>query len=48
MELFDFFSDNLIADEFSAELAEGIAYVAGNDDELRPVMVIILFFCFKN
>ncbi|KAG8370200.1 hypothetical protein BUALT_Bualt14G0092400 [Buddleja alternifolia] len=32
-------TDNLIADEFSAELAEGIAYVAGNDDELRPVMV---------
>ncbi|KAH6816448.1 Sec14p-like phosphatidylinositol transfer family protein [Perilla frutescens var. frutescens] len=30
---------NLIADEFSAELAEGIAYVAGNDDELRPVMM---------
>lgn len=32
-------TDNLIADEFSAELAEGIAYVAGNDDELRPVMI---------
>ncbi|KAL3828791.1 hypothetical protein ACJIZ3_017593 [Penstemon smallii] len=32
-------TDNLIADEFSAELAEGIAYVAGHDDELRPVMI---------
>ncbi|KAL3812633.1 hypothetical protein ACJIZ3_013901 [Penstemon smallii] len=31
--------DNLIADEFSAELAEGIAYVAGHDDDLRPVMI---------
>ncbi|KAK4800379.1 hypothetical protein SAY86_020866 [Trapa natans] len=31
--------DNLIADEFSAELAEGLAYVAGQDDESRPVMV---------
>lgn len=32
-----------MADEFSAELAEGVAYVAGNDDELRPVVVIIFF-----
>ncbi|KAL0348852.1 UNVERIFIED_CONTAM: hypothetical protein Sangu_1113000 [Sesamum angustifolium] len=32
-------TDNLIADEFSAELAEGVAYVAGHDDELRPVMI---------
>ncbi|XP_057771721.1 uncharacterized protein LOC130991484 [Salvia miltiorrhiza] len=32
-------ADNLIADEFSAELAEGVAYVAGNDDELRPVVI---------
>ncbi|GMH28477.1 hypothetical protein Nepgr_030320 [Nepenthes gracilis] len=32
-------ADNLIADEFSAELAEGIAYVAGHDNEYRPVMV---------
>ncbi|GFZ14105.1 Sec14p-like phosphatidylinositol transfer family protein [Actinidia rufa] len=29
--------DHLIADEFSAELAEGVAYVAGHDDESRPV-----------
>ena len=33
-------SDHLIADELSAELAEGVAYVAGHDDESRPVMVI--------
>lgn len=32
-------SDHLIADEFSAELADGAAYVAGHDDESRPVMV---------
>ncbi|KAM7259728.1 hypothetical protein ACFE04_015469 [Oxalis oulophora] len=32
-------TDTLIADEFSAELAEGIAYVAGYDDESRPVLV---------
>ncbi|KAL3626280.1 hypothetical protein CASFOL_029829 [Castilleja foliolosa] len=32
-------TDTLIADEFSAELAEGVAYVAGHDDELRPVMI---------
>ncbi|KAL9410588.1 hypothetical protein AB3S75_044373 [Citrus x aurantiifolia] len=31
--------DNLTADEFSAELAEGVAYVAGHDDESRPVVV---------
>jgi hypothetical protein len=29
----------LIADDFSAELAEGLAYVAGHDDESRPVLV---------
>ncbi|KAL3507898.1 hypothetical protein ACH5RR_033280 [Cinchona calisaya] len=34
-----FGTDNLIADEFSAEIAEGIAYVAGIDDESRPVMI---------
>lgn len=33
-------TENLIADEFSAELAEGVAYVAGHDEESRPVMVI--------
>ncbi|CAL5416099.1 unnamed protein product [Camellia sinensis] len=32
-------TDHLIADEFSAELAEGVAYVAGHDEESRPVMV---------
>ncbi|KAJ0035096.1 hypothetical protein Pint_24830 [Pistacia integerrima] len=31
--------DNLTADEFSAELVEGVAYVAGNDEESRPVLV---------
>lgn len=29
-----------MADEFSGELADGLAYVAGHDDESRPVMVI--------
>ncbi|GAB4843407.1 hypothetical protein Ancab_013369 [Ancistrocladus abbreviatus] len=32
-------TENLIADEFSAELADGVAYVAGQDEESRPVMV---------
>ncbi|CAI9776334.1 unnamed protein product [Fraxinus pennsylvanica] len=32
-------TDHLIADEFSAELAEGVAYVAGHDDESRPVII---------
>lgn len=49
---FDFFftvylcliSDHLIADEFSAELADGLAYVAGHDGESRPVMVVNLIF----
>ncbi|PIN19829.1 Phosphatidylinositol transfer protein PDR16 [Handroanthus impetiginosus] len=31
--------ENLTADEFSAELAEGLAYVAGHDDESRPVII---------
>lgn len=31
--------ESLMADEFSAELADGVAYVAGHDDESRPVMV---------
>ncbi|XP_047318843.1 uncharacterized protein LOC124922159 [Impatiens glandulifera] len=31
--------DNLMADEFTAELAEGMAYVAGHDEESRPVLV---------
>lgn len=32
-------SGYLIADEFPAELAAGAAYVAGHDEEGRPVMV---------
>ncbi|XP_075113375.1 uncharacterized protein LOC107823325 [Nicotiana tabacum] len=32
-------TDHLIADEFSAELAEGAAYVSGHDDESRPVVI---------
>ncbi|KAK7855162.1 hypothetical protein CFP56_029384 [Quercus suber] len=32
-------TDNLIADEFSAELVEGVAFVAGHDEESRPVLV---------
>lgn len=31
--------EHLIADEFSGELADGLAYVAGHDDESRPVMI---------
>ncbi|XP_010557023.1 PREDICTED: uncharacterized protein LOC104826163 [Tarenaya hassleriana] len=31
--------DGLIADEFMAELTEGLAYVAGYDDEFRPVLI---------
>ncbi|RWR84082.1 endoglucanase 6 [Cinnamomum micranthum f. kanehirae] len=31
---------HLIADEFSAELADGVACVAGHDQEARPVMVL--------
>lgn len=36
-----FFADRLMADEFSAELAEGVAYVAGHDESSRPVMVLL-------
>ncbi|KAJ0982292.1 hypothetical protein J5N97_010547 [Dioscorea zingiberensis] len=32
-------TEHLIADEFSAELADGLAYVAGHDDDSRPVLV---------
>ncbi|XP_057427682.1 uncharacterized protein LOC130720983 [Lotus japonicus] len=32
-------NDHLIADDFSAELADGLAYVAGHDDESRPVLI---------
>lgn len=43
-------TEHLIADEFSAELAEGVAYVSGHDEESRPVVVIpltnFLFFLF--
>ncbi|KAI8566258.1 hypothetical protein RHMOL_Rhmol02G0025900 [Rhododendron molle] len=31
--------DRLMADEFSAELAEGVAYVAGQDQGSRPVVI---------
>lgn len=31
--------DHLIADEFSAELAEGVAFVSGHDNESRPVVI---------
>ncbi|KAL8171379.1 hypothetical protein V2J09_023183 [Rumex salicifolius] len=33
-------TENLIADEFSGELADGLAYVAGHDHDSRPVMVL--------
>ncbi|KAF7806853.1 Sec14p-like phosphatidylinositol transfer family protein isoform 1 [Senna tora] len=33
-------NEHLTADEFSSEIAEGLAYVAGHDDESRPVMVL--------
>lgn len=36
-----FNAEQLMADEFSAELAEGLAYVAGHDEESRPVVVIL-------
>ncbi|KAL2244037.1 UNVERIFIED_CONTAM: hypothetical protein Sindi_0521700 [Sesamum indicum] len=32
-------TEDLMADEFSAELAEGVAYVAGHDHEFRPVLI---------
>uniref|UniRef100_A0ACD5WYC1 Uncharacterized protein n=1 Tax=Avena sativa TaxID=4498 RepID=A0ACD5WYC1_AVESA len=32
-------ADHIIADEFSGELADGMAYVAGHDDENRPVVM---------
>ncbi|EPS73210.1 hypothetical protein M569_01546, partial [Genlisea aurea] len=32
--------DTLMADEFSAELVDGVAYVAGHDGESRPVLVL--------
>ncbi|KAF7146301.1 hypothetical protein RHSIM_Rhsim04G0203000 [Rhododendron simsii] len=32
-------TDHLIADEFSSELAEGMAYVSGHDAESRPIMI---------
>ena len=41
MLTFELSEDHLMADEFSHELAEGMAYVAGHDHELRPVMVYI-------
>ncbi|KAL9140144.1 hypothetical protein ABFS82_14G016600 [Erythranthe guttata] len=35
-----FGTDKLMADEFCGELAEGVAYVAGHDDESRPVVIL--------
>ena len=35
-------ADHIIADEFSGELSEGMAYVAGHDDDNRPVLVRLL------
>ncbi|KAF9621267.1 hypothetical protein IFM89_018484 [Coptis chinensis] len=32
-------TEHLIADEFSAEISEGVAYVSGFDDDSRPVLV---------
>ncbi|KAG8038398.1 hypothetical protein GUJ93_ZPchr0354g33712, partial [Zizania palustris] len=32
-------ADHIIADEFNAELSDGVAYIAGHDDEARPVVV---------
>ncbi|OEL35647.1 hypothetical protein BAE44_0003334 [Dichanthelium oligosanthes] len=32
-------ADHIMADEFSAELADGVAFVAGHDDDGRPVVV---------
>ncbi|KAL0434225.1 UNVERIFIED_CONTAM: hypothetical protein Slati_2756800 [Sesamum latifolium] len=32
-------TEDLMADEFSAELADGVAYVAGHDHEFRPVLI---------
>jgi len=37
----------LIADDFSAELSEGLAYVAGHDDESRPVLVNFIILILK-
>ncbi|KAJ8768478.1 hypothetical protein K2173_021631 [Erythroxylum novogranatense] len=31
--------ENLMADEFAVELAEGVAYVAGHDEDSRPVVI---------
>uniref|UniRef100_A0A0D9VRB0 CRAL-TRIO domain-containing protein n=1 Tax=Leersia perrieri TaxID=77586 RepID=A0A0D9VRB0_9ORYZ len=32
-------ADHIMADDFSPELADGVAYVAGHDDDGRPVVV---------
>ncbi|KAL5712644.1 hypothetical protein ACHQM5_014792 [Ranunculus cassubicifolius] len=32
-------TEHLIADEFTTEISEGVAYVAGQDEESRPVMI---------
>ncbi|KAK2974026.1 hypothetical protein RJ640_011391 [Escallonia rubra] len=31
--------DHLMADEFSGEIADGVAYVSGHDEEARPVII---------
>jgi len=37
-------SDYMIADEFPADIAAGSAYVAGHDEDGRPVLVMLYFF----
>ncbi|KAL6645553.1 hypothetical protein ACP70R_017161 [Stipagrostis hirtigluma subsp. patula] len=34
-------ADHIMADEFSAELADGVAFVAGHDDDGRPRPVVV-------
>lgn len=38
------FSGYMIADEFPADIAAGSAYVAGHDEDGRPVLVMLCFF----
>ncbi|KAL4288756.1 hypothetical protein AHAS_Ahas19G0318000 [Arachis hypogaea] len=40
LELPSLISEYLIADDFSDELADGLTYVAGHDEESRPVLVL--------
>ncbi|XP_016175854.1 uncharacterized protein LOC107618339 isoform X1 [Arachis ipaensis] len=39
LELPSLISEYLIADDFSDELADGLTYVAGHDEESRPVLI---------